>query len=245
MIMTSACIIDQKYLTPLESLTISKITLFTENKINSLPGQFIRLSLSKSTDPFIPRPFVIFENDDNVIEIIVKKVGRFTDILTSSQSGTKFNLSGPHGAKFVLPEKKTLFVGGGVGVAVLNRFRDSNIEQHFLLGAKNSREAWFADCFPRFQVTTEDGSLGEKGTVLDILPNIITTWKPEQIMVAGPMALLRGTIRIAGDIPCYISMDETMACGVGLCSSCMIKLKNGIAKVCKDGPIFLASEVIF
>jgi dihydroorotate dehydrogenase electron transfer subunit len=238
---------------PLAS-AIDRLVLHTDQPLESLPAQFVRLTFPTTRDPYLPRPFVVFGEERETLVLVIQVRGRFTQALVAAPPGTDLEVSGPHGAVFSLPPSdRTLFVGGGVGTAVLNRFQDPLAEQHFLLGARSKDSVWFSTCFPkqRTQIATDDGSLGERGTLLDLLPGVIETWKPNQILAGGPAALLAGVARLAREkgLPSYVSLEERMACGVGLCLSCVVpllqegRLRN--ARVCHEGPVFPAEDVVF
>jgi dihydroorotate dehydrogenase electron transfer subunit len=233
---------------------IDRLVLRTDRPLESLPAQFVRLAFPTTRDPYLPRPFVVFHEERETLVLVIQLRGRFTQALAAAPPGTELAVSGPHGALFSLPaSSRTLFVGGGVGTAVLHRFQDPLAEQHFLLGARSKDAVWFGTCFPpqRTQIATDDGSLGERGSLQDLLPGVVEAWKPAQILAGGPVALLAGVARLAREkgLPGYVCLEERMACGVGLCLSCVVPLlregRRRNARVCHEGPVFPAEDVVF
>jgi dihydroorotate dehydrogenase electron transfer subunit len=97
------------------------------------------------------------------------------------------------------------------------------------------------------KISTDDGSLGHKGYVTDLLDTELSTtdYRPSTLYACGPKAMLKEVSRIAGEknIPAQLSLEEHMACGIGACLGCVVKTADGYRRVCKDGPVFAASAV--
>ncbi len=235
---------------------IFHLVMEIDSPLGSAPGQFIRLSLSGTLDPFLPRPFLVFKETGTLVEVIFYPRGKFTRILSEIEEGMFLQLHGPLGKPFSLPEAESyLLVGGGTGGVFFSRYLEFLKEKRhlFLLGARSLSTNWFPLIFPREKtfLVTEDGSSGIKGTVLDHLPKVIEEFSPQLIIASGPLSLLKKMEKnreIEG-IPLYFVLEEMMGCGVGICLSCAVPIKgeNGIKRVhlCREGLVWKASEVIF
>ncbi|MCR4432933.1 MAG: hypothetical protein NUV70_02660 [Caldiserica bacterium] len=234
---------------------IFHMVLETEIPLQSLPGQFLRLSLPGILDPFIPRPFLIFREHGPVVEIVFNMRGKFTRMLSQMEPGQPLELHGPLGKPFFLPDAESyLLVGGGTGAVFFSRYlQDLQEKRHlFLLGSRNSSTNWFSLFYPAENVllVTEDASAGLKGTILDYLPKTVRDFKPALILASGPLSLLKGIASLLEDdhTPLWIVLEEMMGCGVGICLSCAITLRGeeGLRKacLCREGLVWKAKEVI-
>ena len=234
----------------------------------AIPGQFVMLYLNAS-DKLLPRPLGICQVDPGcqAIRLVYKIKGGGTKLISDYKAGDELKLLGPCGNGFMLtagdddPQDKpvALIIGGGLGVVPLLLLADRLVAKKIIiLGFKTASdiilEKEFAD--PMLRITTDDGSKGIKGTPLSLLENIE---KPNVIYACGPSALLKSIARYAVNekIPAQISIEERMACGVGACSCCAVKIKSkrivsesadnymaGYALACTDGPVFSAEEFI-
>ena len=227
------------------------------------PGQFIMLRVSSGMDPLFRRPFSIcgiLEGD--LVCILYRVVGRGTTILSETRDGEILSVIGPLGRGFELPDKnnKILLVAGGIGVAPLfflaQAMRTRDME--FMVGFTSSSEIIDADQVGdlsiKMSIATDDGSEGYAGTVTDLL-NEYLDQNPEKkrsfyLYTCGPLQMLKGVVSITFDrnIPCQVSMESAMACGLGACQGCAIKAfsKKGETRyqhVCKDGPVFPAHVI--
>ncbi|MDD5423421.1 MAG: dihydroorotate dehydrogenase electron transfer subunit, partial [Candidatus Omnitrophica bacterium] len=174
-------------------------------------------------------------------------------------AGEYLNVIGPLGNGFdICGTKPAILVAGGVGAAPLlalaEKLRAQNIEVNVLIGASKKShvlcEREFKKLGCKVSVSTDDGSAGRKGFVTDLLSILLTTYNLSltTIYACGPNAMLKEVARIAGKrgVPCQVSLEERMACGVGVCLGCPVKIKNSkfvYKMVCKDGPIFDAKEI--
>ena len=153
---------------------------------------------------------------------------------------------------------KNLIVAGGIGIAPLHflarRLKERGEEVVVLFGAASRNEVLCSSEFQEldipFGVSTEDGSLGKMGKVSSLIPEHLSRDKRIQIYACGPRGLIREVVELAGreDLPCQISMEERMACGLGACRSCVCKVGTEsqfeYKRVCRDGPVFRAEELI-
>lgn len=224
------------------------------------PGQFIMLRVSENLDPLLARPFGISAvPTKSSIEILYRVIGRGTTMLTGRKTGEQIGILGPLGTGFPLPDKNTtlIMVAGGSGFPPLHFLSQQTVcSSHLFLGSRDS------ECLPpasilknfratctRVHIATEDGSMGTKGMTTDILKAFVT--KLEQkfkivLCACGPHTMLAAISKIAlvHAIPCYVSMEERMACGLGACMGCSIPMKaGGYKRACKEGPVFNAQEI--
>lgn len=216
-----------------------------------LPGEYISILCEGLT---FRRPFSVADFSDTTITVLIKKRGKGTQYLLSLKSGDKVEFSAPLGNTFKLENKKTLLIGAGIGVAPLFYLNKKLIE----LGAKTYFAAGFLtkndvlNISQEFDfISTDDGSNGNKGSICDYLDKIINEFKPQKIVTCAPHPVLKLIAQKAESlsIECDVCMEKVMACGIGVCRGCAITIKkNGelINKtVCKDGPVFNGSEVVW
>lgn len=222
-----------------------------ELSVISKPGQFVAVKIS---DEFtLRRPFGIASAKNGIIKIFYRVVGRGTEVLSKKKVGEKLNVLGALGKGFDTEiYGKILLVGGGMGLAPLLSAAEKIENVDVLIGGKNKSEAifWYKEFRPavkNFFVTTDDGSLGRKGFVTDLLPSVLETEDYSAVFTCGPEIMMRQVAfeAMARNLICEVSFERRMACGLGACLSCSIDTSQGRKKVCKDGPVFNASEVFF
>jgi len=248
------------YLMRLASSTIAQ---------QAIPGQFVHIRCSKDCYPLLRRPLSIHRIDKEKGEIFIlfQVVGEGTKLLAQRAVRDDLDILGPIGNGFsIFPEsKKVLMVGGGMGVAPLLALAEESIDQdkkvRTLIGAPGKELVISEDIFKslgaKVDIATEDGSYKYKGSVTGLLTEVISGWIPDQIFACGPKPMLKKVAEIASNtnIDCQLSLEERMACGIGACLGCVCKIKTKNKKedkvkyefkrVCVDGPIFKASEVIW
>ena len=219
------------------------------------PGQFVSL-YSKDRSRLLPRPISICETDSGTgtVRLVYRIAGKGTKEFSALKGGDRIEILGPLGNGFPIDEyknKRVLLVGGGIGIPPLLSCADRLDEPVFVVGYR-SETYLLEDIKGRGEVhvATEDGSLGTCGNVIDAIK--ADRVKADVIMSCGPMPMLRALKAYAAEagVPCYVSMEERMACGVGVCLGCVCgtehvddhsHVKN--ARICKDGPVFDAKEV--
>ena len=225
---------------------------------NARPGQFLSL-YTGNAGKLLPRPISICEIDKETsrIRLVYRVTGKNTgtEAFSKMQPGDKIEALGPLGNGFPLEEaegKKVFLIGGGIGIPpMLETAKQLNAQKTAVLGYRdelflNEEFAKYADVY----VATEDGSSGTKGNVLNAIQE--KTLEADVIFACGPTPMLRALkeYAAANHITCWISMEERMACGIGACLACVCKSKDIDAhsqvhnkRVCKDGPVFLSTEV--
>ena len=221
------------------------------------PGQFVQVKVNNSPNTFLRRPFSVYDVDykKNILYLLIQKIGEGTKVLSELKIGEILNLVYPLGNSFSLPDgKKALLIGGGVGVAPLfmlaRWLKKHKIEPVFLFGFRNSGLLVDIDLFTGFgkvHIATDDGSTGEKGVVtqhsfLHNVPGDIS-----MVYTCGPEVMMKAVALWAenNDIPCEVSLETYMACGIGACLCCAQETVHGISHVCTDGPVFNSKELVW
>ena len=207
----------------------------------SLPGQFIEVRCSDGYDTLLRRPFGVHRVVKGGIEILYEVVGRGTDLLSRKKIGDSLDVIGPLGRGFKLAPAKgaAIIVAGGNGVAPLlalvERLVHGKRKNIFvLIGAKNKNHILCRDEFKKLgakvMISTEDGSDGRRGLITNCLSSLLSTMDcgPSTIYACGPAGMLKVVANIASreHIPCQVSLEERMACGVGVCLGCPVKIKT-------------------
>ena len=220
-----------------------------------MPGQFAQLRVDGSTETFLRRPISINFVDTklNQIWFLVQLVGAGSRALGRLREGDTLNALLPLGNGFSMPvsaEKKHLLVGGGVGTAPLlylgAQMNLMGMRPTFLLGARTKDMLLQLEDFERVgdvYVTTEDGSAGEKGFVTQ--HSILFKQHFDRISVCGPSPMMKAVARFAraNSVPCEVSLENMMACGLGACLCCVEKTVKGNVCVCTEGPVFDINEL--
>lgn len=229
------------------------------------PGQFVHLRVEQGYDPLLRRPFSVHRvnREEGTFEILYRVVGRGTWILSTKAPGQKLDLIGPLGRGFAAEGglRTALVVAGGMGVAPLVFLTDVLREElervEVFLGAENEGLVVCARELESYgamvHIATEDGSRGFAGQVTELLAHFLGHGghapEPTQIYTCGPKVMLAQVAALAEkfSIPCQVSLEEVMACGVGACLGCAVKcptLAGGYKLACVDGPVFDTKEVV-
>ena len=214
-----------------------------------LPGQFINIRVLDSFQPLLRRPFSVYRVSGDEIQIIFNIVGIGTGILHNKTKADILDIIGPLGCSFGTDDsyETAILVGGGMGVAPLPILCDhlkGKKKAVTFLGAR-SGDYLIPEYLENPFLATDDGSAGLKGTVVDLLR---TELKPgrfpnPKIFACGPNRMLKGVSQFAAeaDIPCELSLESVMGCGIGICQGCPVENSGGPKKyslICKDGPVF-------
>lgn len=210
-------------------------------------GQFVQVKISD--DFTLRRPLGIAGTAGGKVKIFYRTVGRGTETLSARRVGESLNILGALGNGFTPRGEKILLVGGGMGLAPLLCAAEQ-FDSDVLIGGRTQGEVgfWQEEFSPHVEkifITTDDGSVGQKGFVTDLLPEILSAENYSAIYTCGPEIMMRGVARqaIEKNLPCEVSFEKRMACGLGACLSCSIDTVDGRKKVCKDGPVFDAQKV--
>ncbi|GAY27582.1 MULTISPECIES: dihydroorotate dehydrogenase electron transfer subunit [unclassified Prevotella] len=221
------------------------------------PGQFVEVRADGTADTYLRRPISInfVDRDANELWLLVAMIGDGTRAIGCVSAGCKLNCVLPLGNGFTMPHtqaERVLLVGGGVGVAPLlymgAEMRRMGCEPVFLLGARRAADLLMIGEFAKYGrvcVTTEDGSAGEKGFVTN--HSVLTAERFDRIATCGPKPMMMAVARYAhGEgIECEVSLENTMACGIGACLCCVEKTVAGNLCVCKAGPVFNIKKLLW
>ncbi|MCI8830057.1 MAG: dihydroorotate dehydrogenase electron transfer subunit [Lachnospiraceae bacterium] len=220
-------------------------------------GQFVSL-YSGDGARLLPRPISICETDKEKgrIRLVYRVAGAGTEEFSRYQEGDTVDILGPLGNGFPLEGmagKKAFLIGGGIGIPpMLQLAKELDCENQAVLGYRDG-ELFLKEEFESYAsvyVATEDGSAGTKGNVIDAIRE--NGLKADVIFACGPTPMLRAIKAYALErgIPCYLSLEEKMACGIGACLACVCQSKEvdphsnvHNKRICKDGPVFKAEEV--
>lgn len=222
----------------------------------SQAGQFVHVLCGDKT---LRRPISICEIDKSKgdLRIVFDIRGEGTLWLSKLNAGENINVLGPLGKGFPLDKnKKALLIGGGIGVPpLLECAKSYSPQSKAILGFKNSESAILIDDFKSYcnavEITTDDGTLGHKGFVTDVMKTLLIENSFDTICACGPTPMLKSVSLLAKEhsLDCFVSLEERMGCGVGACLGCACKTiingKEGYSHVCKDGPVFNAEEVVW
>lgn len=217
-------------------------------------GNFAEIRVDNTADVFLRRPFSIFDVDhkNKNISFFIKNIGKGTDLLSKLKEGETVNIIYPLGNSFSEHKNgKALLIGGGSGIAPLlllgRELKASGSEVSYLLGGRQAKDIHLVEDFKNYgevMITTEDGSLGEKGMVTHH-----SIWgKIEEfnkIMTCGPNPMMQAIAKIAQEknIDCEASLENTMACGFGACLCCVTETTGGNKCVCTEGPVFNVNDL--
>jgi dihydroorotate dehydrogenase electron transfer subunit len=227
------------------------------------PGQFAMLSIEENKDILLPRPFSIhnFEHKESAsyLDFLFKVVGKGTALLAQQSISAPIRALAPLGKGFPDPPpgSKAVIIAGGMGIAplfpLIVRLKTSSFAVSVFYGAKSRDDLV---CLPELldvgdiivKLTTEDGTVGEKGFVTTLLEHEEDeTGAKTAIYACGPEPMLKAVTDFAAERKrlCWISLERWMACGVGACLSCVVKTKEGYKSACKDGPIFASKDIVW
>ncbi len=220
------------------------------------PGQFVHVRPpGVGCDPLLRRPLAIARAEGDSLVLIVDVVGRGTRALAARRPGDEVDLIGPLGNGWPALEGVSgpiALVAGGTGVASLMSFHHAfadKLRLHPLLGARTAQRLLGAEYFrqaPNTRLATDDATAGFCGTVVELLRQAWDEIRPQAVLACGPEAMLAAVAELARQrgVCCYVSLEQRMGCGFGVCMGCAVPLaRGGYARVCVDGPVFEAAEV--
>lgn len=222
-----------------------------------LPGQFAALRVDRSSDTFLRRPISFYDVDyqKNTLSFLIQIVGKGTEKLSELQKSDTLNLIYPLGNTFDTTKvRNPLLIGGGAGIAPLlflgHHLSDLGIKPAFVLGFRHTGLVVDLEPFKRYgevYLTTDDGSAGEKGLVLDHSVLHREGFDFDMIYTCGPEVMMKAVAEFALErgIESQVSLENTMACGFGACLCCVQKTLDGNKIVCMDGPVFNTRELVW
>ncbi len=219
------------------------------------PGQFLNVRVSENIFPLLRRPFSVCDVDGDFIFLMFNILGEGTKLLAKKHAGDTLDIIGPlgNGFNFDTEYETAVIVAGGLGAAPFP-YLVKKIYYHKKLqcfvGGKSSHDV-IQYGMKNIMVSTDDGSLGFKGNVVELLQKELSKsdFSKAKIFGCGPTAMLRSLKEFAlhNNIECEVSTECAMACGFGICMGCPIEAANQPEKyllVCKDGPVFNVRDVV-
>jgi dihydroorotate dehydrogenase electron transfer subunit len=235
------------------------------------PGQFVMVKAGAGHDPLLRRPFSVFEvlrderGTPTGISLLNKRIGVSTDLIYAAQPGERIACLGPLGRPFTVVDSPTeaWMVAGGVGLApfatLAEALRARDVRSTLFYGARRAQELFYLDVFRRLGVelvlTTEDGSLGERGRVVTPLERRLAAQAksaPVMVYACGPEGMLAASAMTAArfDRPCQVSVERIMGCGLGGCYSCVVPMRNGHGgfhhvRSCIAGPVLPGDQILW
>lgn len=234
------------------------------------PGHFVSVAVGGANTSMLTRRALFVHGVGaeygGTVELVFTVGGPGTAWLAERRSRDTLNLVGPLGRPFPLPRDPAhcVLVGSEYGVAALFPLADMLAQRgcrvDFLLGAASADRMFGAlrarrlteQSTSTLTLTTEDGSLGLRGTVTDALPSVIVDTRADVIYACGPMDMLRGVTAVAidSDVPIQVAVEESMACGIGICGTCVLPVigDDGVTRMvraCTEGPVFRGERVRF
>ena len=235
---------------------IYSLWIETEAALNARPGQFMSVYTTDASK-LLPRPISICEIDKEAkrLRLVYRVTGEKTGTKQFSElkAGDFVPVIGPLGNGFTLEGKKAILIGGGIGIPpMLELAKSLDCEVQVVLGYRNN-DLFLKDEFTPYGkviVSTEDGSVGTKGNVIDAIRE--KDVQGDIIFACGPTPMLRGVKAYAQEkgLKAQLSLEEKMACGIGACLACVCQSKEVDShthvknkRICKDGPVFYAEEV--
>lgn len=230
------------------------------------PGQFIQVAVPEGREFLLRRPFSIHQASrrggwSGTLEFALAGKGPGTSWLTEVRAHDFLDIVGPLGKPFLYPRDLTncLLVGGGYGAAPLyflaEELRTRGKRVDMVIGAKDQERVFKPVEGKRLAVsisiTTEDGSLGDRGMVTDVLPAMVSRTQAQVVYACGPNPMLRAVAEYcaANHIPCQVAVEELMGCGLGVCWTCVVPVIRRDAKgwdnlrACVEGPVFTGSRI--
>jgi dihydroorotate dehydrogenase electron transfer subunit len=225
----------------------------------SRPGQFVMIRVQDGTDPLLRRPISLCGACGDAVELLFQVRGRGTELMAAWEPGRSVSLMGPLGNTFIIPDaiRTAVLVAGGIGAAPLLYLAKTlaglpDVHRTFFFGSKTAKERALVEVVPldeffEYVCVAEDGAGKIQGFVTDAFSVELVRKKINAegacIYSCGPSPMLKKVAQISADysIPCQLSLEAHMACGVGACLGCVVETREGYKRVCADGPVFDSS----
>ena len=224
------------------------------------PGQFAHVRVLPLKEALLRRPFSIFQAEGDTFSILYKRVGQGTEVLSQMKPGEPLSVIAPLGNGFAVPSpggETPLLVAGGYGMAAMYLLAKRSAQKGIVfVGGRRAVDILCVEDFRALdwdvRIATEDGSLGEKGLVTQPLQaELQRVAAGRRLYACGPTAMLRAVSRLAEQfrMPAELSMDEHMCCGVGVCLTCVIRVRSvdgwEYQRSCTEGPVFDARQIVW
>jgi dihydroorotate dehydrogenase electron transfer subunit len=218
-------------------------------------GQFIHLRVAQGSDIILRRPFSVHRAYADRIEILYQILGSGTLRLAEKVPGDEMDALGPLGHGWQLPDGMThaLLVAGGLGAAPLGMLAEKLAQRGIAVaiahGAPTQERLVGRELFERtarrIEFATDDGSVGERGFVVEPARRLLAEERFDQVYACGPEQMQQRVAELAAaaGVSCQVSLERLMACGIGACLSCVVSTTSGLKRACVDGPVFDAEEV--
>lgn len=260
-----------------ETTVYRRMTIFAPDVAKSAQaGQFIHVLPrdSSSFDPLLRRAFSVMRVEGQCVVILYRIEGRGTRLLSQKRVGDAIDFLGPLGQPFAPPLANVLMVGGGVGVPPLvmlaRQIRAMPESQNIamMIGARTSDDVLcvndFQECRVGVEVATDDGSMGERGQVTQLLQRHLSAYSQDKVLEngdeflgdltvcsCGPWAMLRAVAQLCArfQVRCQVSLEENMPCGIGVCNGCVVPVAQTddeysiYRRICVEGPVMWAHEI--
>lgn len=215
------------------------------------PGHFVMVHCGEDT--LLPRPLSIHQRNGSEIALLLAVVGKGTEWLSQRKKSDTVELFGPLGNGFNIPQnsRKLLLMAGGMGIAPLYFLAQEALSRECsatLLYGTTDAHRYPENLLPsriNLVAATEDGTVGHQGMMTDLIPGYID-WA-DQVFACGPLPMYKTMAQMPElkNKPVQISLEVTMGCGRGLCYGCTIKTKQGLKRVCQDGPVFDLDDIMW
>jgi len=249
--------IEKLVITEVKQLNHEHFVIYAQSKhdlSDVLPGQFVNIEIPDSKTTFLRRPISVHDvrSSENTIGFFIKIVGCGTHHLSAYKIGQTLDTLFPLGNGFDYQKSQApLLVGGGCGVAPLlylaKKIVAEGIRPTILFGARNKEGIHLIEEFGNLGdlfIVTEDGSLGQKGLITNssLFSNLADF---DKVFVCGPEPMMKAVASKAlnANIECEVSLENTMACGIGACLCCVTDTKEGNKCVCTEGPVFNVNQL--
>lgn len=220
----------------------------------SLPGQFVEVLVPDARNTLLRRPISISHVTGTDLCLLIRRAGNATDALCDYEPGKVLNILYPLGNGFStdgMKGKKTLLVGGGVGIAPMWQLAEElsrkGADINILTGARTKDMLLLCDELAglgKLHISTDDGSEGEPGVVT---ANSVWNTQWDMVYVCGPAPMMKAVAKICREkeIPCEVSLENMMACGLGACLCCVEKTVKGNVCVCTEGPVLNINQLLW
>lgn len=213
-------------------------TFFFEADFEFKPGQFIMVWIPDLDE----KPFTISYMHRSLIGISVLKIGLFTHALHRKKTGQTIGIRGPYGRGFnIETQANPCIVGGGIGLASLATLADRLPGVTIIHGARNADEILYRERFKEMKICTDDGTLGFKGTAVDLLEEMLKEQHFHKVYTCGPEEMMYKVVEICKrhSMDCEVSLDRYFKCAIGICGQCDCSGQ----RVCVEGPVFSVTEL--